>query len=288
MQTLISRLNGSNGQLLGSIKTPSASGTVSGTVFNGPVSKATVSAYAINNGAAGALIASVSTDGQGTFTMPMGSYSGPVMLQVVGGVYADEATGTTMSMGASDIMSAVMPTMTSGANVSGIWITPITSMAQSRAIGMSGGMTDANIAAANSSVGNYFMVSDILHVQPMNPLVAGSGSGATQDARNCGAALAAMSQYAKDQNMPVSAAMVTAMMNDAYDGMMNGMRGNSPVSMSMGGMMGNRNMAASAGTSGLASAMAEFMSSAANASGLTAADMMVLMSQLNSSGGQLH
>ncbi len=72
------------------------------------------------------------------------------------------------------------------------------------------------------------MVSDILHIQPMNPLVAGSGSAASQDAINYGMAMAAMSQYAKGQGMSASSAIVTAMMNDASDGMMDGRMGQRP------------------------------------------------------------
>jgi hypothetical protein len=44
---------------------------------------------------------------------------------------------------------------------------------------MSGGMTLANIAAANTAMGNYISVNDILYTHPMNPLTLGSGSGAT-------------------------------------------------------------------------------------------------------------
>ncbi len=60
-------------------------------------------------------------------------------------------------------------------------------MAQARAQAMPGGMTDANIMAANTAVGNYFMVGDILHTQPMNPSVPGSAATATQDTKNYGA-----------------------------------------------------------------------------------------------------
>ena len=174
--------------------------------------------------------------------MPLGSYSGAVMLQMSGGTYIDEATGTTMTMGAGDLMSAVMPTVASGTAVSGVWLTAMTSMAQARAAGMAGGMTDTNIAAANTAMGNYFSVGDILKTRPMDPTVAGSGTNASQDARNYGMTLAAMSQYAENLNMSVSSAMVTAMMSDAADGVMDGMRGSTPISMSMGGMMGGGNM----------------------------------------------
>jgi hypothetical protein len=96
-----------------------------------------------------------------------------------------------------------------------------------------------------------------------------------------------MSQYAKTLNMTVSSALVTAMMNDASDGIMNGKKDGSQVAMAMGGMMGTSNMAATAGSSSLSTAMAAFMSSSANASGLTATDMLTLMQKLANSNGQI-
>ena len=66
--------------------------------------------------------------------------------------------------------------MTAGQTLNGIQVTPLTAMAQTMAQRMSGGMTDANITAANTNVGKYFMVTDVLHNLPMNPLASGSGS----------------------------------------------------------------------------------------------------------------
>jgi hypothetical protein len=285
--TLMNKLNAANGQMIGSGPVM-VNAMVSGTVFNGLVNKATVKAFAINNGVMGAQIASVATDGQGNFTMPLGSYAGPVLLQMNGGTYSDEATGTAMDMAASDVMSAVLPTVASGANVTGIQVTPVTSMAQTRALAMSGGMSDTNIDAANTAMGNYFSVTDILHTQPMNPTFSSSGAGATTDMRNYGLTLAAMSQSAKTLNMAVSTALVTAMMSDASDGLMDGKRGASAISMSMGGMMGGMSsMASTTGTSGLATAMTGFLNSVANASGLTPSDMTALIHKLTGSNGQI-
>ncbi|MBK5206624.1 MAG: hypothetical protein JJD98_14825 [Polaromonas sp.] len=284
--TLMNKLNGSSGQISSSVPAM-MNATVGGTVFNGPVSKATVMAFAVNSGTVGAQIASVATDGQGNFTLPLGSYSGPVMLQTIGAGYTDEATSTTMTMATNEFMSAALPTVASGANVTGVRVTPLTSMAQTRALTLSGGMTDVNIAAANTAMGNYFSVSDIVHTQPINPTVAGTGVGASVDARNYGMALAAMSQYAKTLNMTLSSTLVTAMMNDASDGVMDGKNGANQISMSMGGMMGTSMMAPSAGTSSLSSAMTAFMNSVANASGLTVTDMAGLMQKLNSSNGTI-
>ena len=287
MQPLVNQLTGSSGQLLGSASAPSTKSTISGTVFNGKVRSATVAAFAMNAGAMGAQIAATTTDAQGDFTMSMGSYSGPVMLRATGGRYTDEATGSAMTMGAGDAMTAVMTTMAGGATVSGVMITPLTSMAQFRAQAMSGGMTDANIAIANAAVGNYFMMGDILHVHPMDPLIAGSAATASQDEKHYGMVVAAMSQYAKDMNMPVSSTFVTAMMRDAADGLMDAMMDGTSIVMPMGGMMGQNMMQSIAGTSGLATAMANFMGSGFNVSGASAADMFALMQKLGSSGGQL-
>jgi hypothetical protein len=180
-----------------------------------------------------------------------------------------------------------MPTVASGATISGVWVTPMTAMAQARAQAMTGGMIDANIIAANTAVGNYFMVTDMLHTQPMNPSVPGSAATATQNMKNCGAVVGAMSQYAKGLTMPMSYSFVTAMMNDATDGIMDGKANGTPISMSMGGMMGPTMMQPSAGTSGLAMGMSTFMGSGANLSGATATDMAALIQKLNSSNGQL-
>lgn len=221
-------------------------GSISGIATKGPMSNATVTAYAISNGQMGTQIATTTTAANGNFTMTIGSYAGPVMLQVSGGTYTDEATGNIMNMAPGDVMTAVMPTVTASAAISGIQVTPVTAMAQTMAQHMTGGMTDANIATANTAMGSYFTVSDILHIQPMNPLVAGSGPGASQDARNYGMVLAAMSQYAQTKGMSSSSAMVTALMNDASDGIMDGKAGSNAVQM--GGMAGGTPLPRRTGT----------------------------------------
>ena len=266
----------------------SVDGVISGTAVKGPVSSTTVTAYAINNGLMGAQIGNGTTDAQGNFTVSIGAYSGPVMLQMSGGTYTDEATGASITMHSGDVMTSVMPQAIAGAVMSGVQITPLTSMAQAMAQAMSGGMTPANIAAANTAMGNYFSVSDILYTHPINPLTPGSGTGATQDMRNYGMVLAAMSQYANTIGMPFSSGIVTAMMNDASDGVMDGQMGNTQIMMGgMGGMMGNNPLATSAGISGLASAMTAFTGSSMNKSGMTAADMQSLFTKMSTSGGQI-
>lgn len=282
---LLSSCGGGSGS--GSGATPS--GSVSGMAIKGPVSGGTMAAYAVTNGSMGAQLAVGVTGPGGNYELLLGDYTGPVMLQLSGGTFVDEATGVTMSMSPGDVMTALIPMVASGETMTNIVVTPLTSMAQAMANNMAGGMTGTNIHAANTSVGGYFMVNDILHTQPMDPLVSGSSGTATLDMKNYGMAIAAMSQSAKDMAMSSSSGMITSMIRDASDGIVNGMMGNAPVSMGgmSGGMGGSAMMQPAAGTSGLASAMVTFAGSAMNESGLTALDMQPLVNKLNVSNGQL-
>jgi hypothetical protein len=187
-----------------------------------------------------------------------------------------------------DLLTSCVPLVAAGTTTSGVQITPLTSMAQMRAEYMTGGMTTANITAANTAVGNYFTVADILTISPMDPAVAGSGSGADQNAKDYGMTIAAMSEYAKSIGMTTSSGIVTAMMQDASDGTMNGKMGSTAISMgSMGGMMGGGMMQASAGTTGLAGAMTTYVGSSANKSGVQMSEMQALISKLSSSTGTI-
>ena len=224
---------------------PGATGTgmISGTAVKGPVNSGTVMAYAVTNGTKGVELASAMTDSQGNFSMTINGYDGPVMLVMSGGTYTDEATGTMMAMGAGDAMTALLPMMSSGATITGIKVTPLTSMAQAMAGAMASGMTTTNSEAANTAIGHYFMVNDILHTMPMNPLAGTVGTGTTQDMINYGMTLATMTEYAKTLGMTDSSGIVTAMMKDASDGVMNGMMGGSSITMGGGmSMMGGGTM----------------------------------------------
>jgi hypothetical protein len=265
------------------------------------VSGATVKAYAVDNGTKGRQLGSGQTDASGNFTMTVDAYSGPVMLRTHGGSYTDEATGARMNMLDADDMSCAIPSLivAAGSAMTGIQITPLTSMAQAWAEHMPGGMTMTNVTTANTRVGAAYMGPgmDILMTHPIDPTVAGSANGASVDAKYYGMMLAAMSQEAHDLGMTTSSsAMVTAMMDDASDGIMDGRMGSTAINMSgMGGMMGGGNMMSAAGTSQMANAMEAFVRyNQMNRSGVTGeagvAEMQELMNQLTqlaTSGGHL-
>ena len=105
-------------------------GSISGVATKGPVSGATVKAFAVSSGVAGRQIGIATTDANGAFTMAIGDHAGAVMLQLTGGTYTDEATGTTMPMASVDGMTAVLPGIVAGRDTTGIQMTPLTTMAQ--------------------------------------------------------------------------------------------------------------------------------------------------------------
>lgn len=84
---LLASACGSNDNMMtgtDSTTTGGTGGIVSGTVAKGPVSGATVTAYAITNGLMGAQVGGGTTDPAGNFNISVGSYSGPMMLQASG------------------------------------------------------------------------------------------------------------------------------------------------------------------------------------------------------------
>jgi hypothetical protein len=268
---------------------PAGSGTIAGTAFMGGMRSGSIAAYAVNGGMMSPLLGTSSVAASGNFSIPVGGYAGAVMLRMTGGTFVDEATGTTMTMQPSDVVTSSVPSFAAGSAMTGVQVTPLTSMAQARAQYMAGGMTAANVAAANTAVGNYFNVGDILMTAPMDPAVAGSGAAADLSAKNYGMTIAAMSQYARTVGMTFSSSGIfTAMTKDASDGVMNGMMGSTSIPMSgMGGMMGAYTMQANAGTTGLATSMTAFVGSSRNASGVSIADMQPLVDKLSASGGSI-
>jgi hypothetical protein len=137
-----------------------------------------VTAFAITNGTTGNPMGSALSGSAGEFTIAVGAYSGPVMLLVHGGSYIDEATGARMNVLDADDMTCVVPfiNVLAGSAMSGIQITPLTSMAQAWAQNMAGGMTAANITTANTRIGAAYLGAgvDILMTHPIDPTVAGS------------------------------------------------------------------------------------------------------------------
>jgi hypothetical protein len=270
----------------GTVPGTSGGALVSGAAVKGPVAGASVTAYAVRaDGTRGERIGGGQTDSMGNFSFVLSDYSGAVLIEMAGGHYLDEATLADMPL--SGTMTAAVPFVSQGSAVEGIQVTPLTSMAQARAADMPGGMSQANIRAANAAVGNFFDVDDILHSRPMDTTVEGSGAAAGQYARNYGMVLASMSMLANSVGLD-GAAMVPYFVSDASDGYMDGMTWGSGIRMGGAGMMGGGMMLSpDAATSGLALAMHDFIYSQMNRSGVTFQEMADLYYRLSASDGAM-
>lgn len=91
-------------------RAPDAGAGITGVVFKGPVSGATVSAYALSNAFGRVrLLGSTTTGEEGAFELPPLDHAGPVLLVASAGSYEEEAVaGATVRLGASELTAVVI------------------------------------------------------------------------------------------------------------------------------------------------------------------------------------
>ena len=179
---------------------PTAVTTLSGVASNAPISGAAVTAYQITAGAKGALLGFGTTDTTGAYHLNLGSYVGPVLVEVSGGSYTDEATGNPNAT-----VPAGQPLHVAVANASGTLsaaVTPLTELAYQMT---ASNLAPSSIAGANAQVAVLFKLSDIVATQPVAPTTAALGLPSTsQDQRDYTLALATVSQIAATQGKSVA------------------------------------------------------------------------------------
>lgn len=143
---------------------------ISGAVVDAQVINATVTAYPVSSAGVVSVncvpatpgpCATATTDGQGNYTIDLGSYSGPVLLQSTGGTYTDTVTGQTVPIPNGVVLSSFVPAATSGTNTT--QITGLTTMEANLALALMGPPQneDAMHASndAQSQVEKYFGVA---------------------------------------------------------------------------------------------------------------------------------
>lgn len=170
-----------------------ASTIVSGTAAKGPVSGGTVTVYAVRNGAVDPTPLGTPftpTPANGSYTVNIGSYTGPVLIEITGGTYVDEATGAI-----SDIQAVPLRAFVAHAsgNVSAA-VTALTEIAAKRIVDSGAPITESLISTTNSDVGSTFGVGDIIGTQPVDAAATGA-AGAPAAQQEYGMALAALSKY---------------------------------------------------------------------------------------------
>ncbi len=76
---------------------------ISGVAFDGPIAHGTVSVYSFASGAPGSLLGSATTDTQGRYAVTVSGADQPILVQVSGGSYVDEASGQPVSLGSASL-----------------------------------------------------------------------------------------------------------------------------------------------------------------------------------------
>jgi hypothetical protein len=146
------------------------SATVTGAAAKGLLLNAIVTFYSVTSGAAGTTsIASVRTDSKtGAFSSPVSS-AGAVLVTLTtdsASQMLDEISGAAIPAPSGLVLHAVVDSLT---NLQPIAVTPLTEMAYDIAKSSTGGLTTANIDAANNAVSETFLGgAPALYTQPID------------------------------------------------------------------------------------------------------------------------
>ncbi|MBI3605141.1 MAG: hypothetical protein HY202_03825 [Nitrospirae bacterium] len=201
---------------------------IEGHAIDSLVQGGTVTAYDFNNGQKGAVLGSAQTDMQGLYSLTVKSYSGLVYLELRGGTYVDEATGTVTSLKPDQFLST-LKYVEGGKDIGSLMITPLTTIAASLAQARisSGKSIFTAIDEANNDITHLFGVN----ILTTYPLSLTGGAASFSDSAQYGLILAGLSQMAAQisefNNVPpgniyTSIKLADTMAIDASDGILDG------------------------------------------------------------------
>jgi hypothetical protein len=154
--------------------------TLTGMASKGPIQAGTVKAFAVSFGAVdiSAPIGQGVTDGSGNYSIDIGLYKGPVVVEVTGGTFTDEVSGTTVTL--KTPLRAVFTNISTDTKT--VAVTPMTELAYRKAKG-AGALTAESISSANTSVASTFGLRDIVSTLP---IPGGAGADQKKYAAACG------------------------------------------------------------------------------------------------------
>ena len=172
--------------------------TISGVAAKGPINGGTVKVFAIISSTGQADTTPLATgptasDGSGSFsiTIPAGKKpSGPVLLEVSGGTFDDEASAV-KGVKLTTTLQAAVASLAAGENK--IAVTPLTHLAVRQVKGIGAGLSAQEITDANKQIGKLFKVEDIIKSQPFDA-TKDARAGATADDKLYATALGVFSQ----------------------------------------------------------------------------------------------
>ena len=260
-----------------------ATSTVSGVVFQGPVSGATVRAYAYADGRKGAELAQAQTDANGRYAFSGSLPSGIVLLEVSGGTYREEATARDITVGVDVPLRSLIRAGSNTGGTIGTYTTLGAALADylaGRGQSMASAIDEA-YTTINSAVG-----VDVRSTAPLD-VTDVANAGSLTPGHEYGFFEAALSQWTADagtqsnvtpHTLYTSSSMLTLAFDDLRsDGVLDG-RGN-------GGAQRLGSVALSTDTyrHELALALLRFARSSANRTGLTPDQLLRAANRWNDS-----
>lgn len=172
--------------------------TISGVAAKGPINGGNISVYAVKGGQVDTSAAlgsgRTASDGSGSYSVTLNSApTGPVVVEVSGGTFTDEASGTT-GVALKTPMRAVVSSVANGTKIA---VTPLTHLAFEQVDGI-GAYTETEINDANTQIASLFGVSDIIGSLPFDPTQP-VPAGTIGDQAKYAGALGVFSQLVNDR-----------------------------------------------------------------------------------------
>jgi len=174
---------------------PAGSVTISGVAALGPISGGDVNVYTVTAGKVdtSSVLGIGKTAADGSYAITLTSVpTGPVVVEVTGGTFTDEASGTP-GVNLKVKLHAAVSSVIDGAKIA---VTPITQLAYMQVKGI-GALTPTEIDDANLQIGRFFEVSNIIGSLPFDPTLP-APAGASNDQRTYSSALAVFSYMVND------------------------------------------------------------------------------------------
>ncbi|MCG9681141.1 Ig-like domain-containing protein [Vibrio sp. Isolate23] len=208
-------------------------GSISGNVYDAPVSNAKVYIWEYDNGQQGRLIASTKTDSRGNYSVSVESASRPVLIRAEGGSYIDPVTGEEVSISANKVLKLDSVVNYVEGSQQSVMVTPLTNMAAGLAKHkLSKGISDSSAVSQSINAISDMYGFDVNTTEPID-ITNGAQSAYATDGHKYGALLTAYSSYAKDlitqhggntDNQYTSINLASIQYNDiSSDGLLDGM-----------------------------------------------------------------
>jgi hypothetical protein len=175
--------------------------TVSGVASAGPIINGHVEIFAIDTatGHRGAQLTTVTTDANGAYNAPLGTFTGPIEVEVTQGTYKDEATGATVPL-----TTPLRATISNAAGNTSVMVTPLTELAV-RELPLDV-HSAPNIDKANADISAVFKVN-IITTKPADATIAASAAAPAAEKEH-GLVLAAISQLMKNSGKSLDQTLV--------------------------------------------------------------------------------